>query len=229
MTLSKLFWYVVSAGLLVVWIAALLYAYIVYSTKQYIYSDPLELPSTQVALVLGASVSSHGALSKVLEERADEAIALYKTGKVAKILVTGDNATESHNEVDPVGKYLYGAGIPKSDIFLDHAGFDTYSSMYRAKEVFGVTKLTIVSQPFHLPRSVFIASQLGLEAYGDPTKDGGLFIYNVVREVPASVKATYDLLFSRTPKYLGAVYPIAGEGAETWGGYSATSTDFIWK
>jgi SanA protein len=223
--------YLFLAALLCALACVCLYGYIYYSTKVYIHTGIKGVPVTQVALVLGASVTSGGALSPVLKERADEAIALYNAKKVSKILVTGDNATVSHDEVDPVGKYMVSLGIPKTDIFLDHAGFDTYSSMFRARDVFGVTTVTIVSQPFHLPRAVFIARALGLEAYGAATPGGELFIYNYMREVPASTKATYDLLFSREPKYLGSHYPITGEGAETWGGFdpNATTTLQVWK
>ena len=186
-----------------------------------------KLPHTEAALVLGASVTSGGVLSPILKERADEAISLYRAGKVDKILVTGDNATLSHDEVDPVGKYMAALGIPKKDIFLDHAGFDTYSSMYRARDVFGVQSLTIVSQPFHLPRAVFIAQSLGLKAYGAGAGKGELYVYNSLREIPSSVKAVYDIMFARVPKYLGEQYPIEGDGSATWGG--ATTTLQIWQ
>ena len=206
-----------------------LYGYIVYVTKATIYTSADAVPHTQVALVLGASVTSNGELSEVLQERADEAVALYKAGKVSKIMVTGDNATLSHDEVDPVGKYMAAQGIPKEDIFLDHAGFDTYSSMYRARDVFDVTSVTIVSQPFHLPRAVFIARSLGLDAYGVDASQDGLLIYNWVREVPASDKALFDLFFSRVPKYLGQQYPITGDGSDTWGGAGDATTTPIFQ
>jgi SanA protein len=202
------------------------YAYVTVVTKSGIYTSIDAIPATDVALVLGASVTSGGDLSPVLKERADEAIALYNAHKVKKVLVTGDNATLSHDEVDPVGKYMVAQGVPKRDIFLDHAGFDTYSSMYRARDVFGVTNVTIVSQPFHLPRAVFIARALGLTAYASPADKNGLNVYNYVREVPATAKAEYDLLFSRVPKYLGQQYPITGDGESTWGGFSTTT---IWQ
>jgi SanA protein len=203
-----------------------LYAYIELDTQSYIFDSIASTPVTQAALVLGASVTAEGQLSPILQERADQAIALYNAQKVSKILVTGDNATLSHDEVDPVGKYMAANGVPKDDIFLDHAGFDTYSSMYRARDVFDVTSLTVVSQPFHLPRAVFIARSLGLVAYASPAPHDGLDLYNWLREIPASVKATYDILFSRVPKYLGWQYPIQGNGEDTWGGFSTTT---VWQ
>ncbi len=221
---------IVKRGVLLVALAflvcALLYAYVWYGTKPYIFDSIDATPVTQAALVLGASVTSGGQLSPILKDRADRAIALYTAGKVKKILVTGDNATLSHDEVDPVGKYLVTQGISREDIFLDHAGFDTYSSMYRARDVFDVSTITIVSQPFHLPRAVFIARSLGLEAYASPASTNGSNVYNYIREIPATVKAAYDLLFSRVPKYLGQQYPIIGDGENTWGGFSTTT---IWQ
>ena len=225
--LRTLLIYLVRVALVVAFLSVVLFAYIEYATHASIYSSINALPHTEVALVLGASVTTEGTLSPILQERADEAIALYQAGKVDKILVTGDNATLSHDEVDPVGKYMVAAGIPKEDIFLDHAGFDTYSSMYRARDVFEVSSMTIVSQPFHLPRSVFIAHALGITAYGAGAGEGEPYIYNYLREIPASVKAVYDLAFSRVPKYLGQQYPITGDGSDTWGG--AATTTPIWQ
>ena len=227
MTLAKILTYLLGIAALAVLFCLALYAYLVYATRASIYNSIDALPSAQAALVLGASVTSGGALSPVLKERADEAIVLYRARKVTKILVTGDNATLSHDEVDPVGKYMVAAGIPKQDIFLDHAGFDTYSSMYRARSVFEVRSMIVVSQPFHLPRAVFIAHALGLRAYGIGAGQGELFLYNDIREIPASVKAVYDLLFARVPKFLGEQYPITGDGSATWGGAS-TSTP-VWQ
>ncbi len=186
-------------------------------TAPYIYTAVAEVPPTTAAVVLGASVYKNGTLSPVLKQRADKALELYQLGKVHKILVTGDNSEVSHNEVNPVGKYLESAGVPKQDIFLDHAGFDTYSSMYRAQAVFTIRSMTIVSQPFHLARAVFIARVLGIEAYGAEAGYGELFVYNTWREVPATVKALIDLGVNRSPKYLGPQFPIEGDGSSTWG------------
>ncbi|MDE1924743.1 MAG: YdcF family protein [Patescibacteria group bacterium] len=209
-----------AAIVVVVLILFVVVGYIDYETRPYIFNSITDVPTTQTALVLGASVTSTGALSPVLKERADEAVALYRAQKVSKILVTGDDAAVSYNEVDPVGRYLNAQGIPERDIFLDHAGFDTYSSMYRARDVFGVSSVIIVSQPFHLPRAVFIARELGLNAYGAAAGQGELFLFNDVREIPASIKAVYDLAALRVPKYLGEKYPIGGDGSATWIGTS---------
>ena len=186
-----------------------------FSLDPYIISPDDIIPHAEVALVLGASVV-HGAPSPVLAERADGAIALYRAGKVAKILVTGDNGALSHDEVTPVRKYLLQAGVKAQDIFLDHAGFDTYSSMYRAREVFHAYSLIIVTQDFHLPRSLWIARHLGLDAYGIATSGSEGSPSDYLREIPASFKALWDVWTHRMPRYLGPSIPLSGDGQSTW-------------
>lgn len=195
-------------------------AYVDISTSRFIYNSTDALPKAEVALVPGASVASNGTLSPVLKERADTAAGLYEAGTVSKILVTGDNSTLQYDEVYPVGKYLQALGIPQKDIFLDYAGFDTYSSMYRARDVFGVTSVLVVSQRYHLPRAVFIARSLGLAAYGVDASSGEKYLAYSLREIPASIKAALDLMFARVPKYLGTTFPVSGDGTATWVGSS---------
>ena len=214
--MSRMWQYITGVAIGVALVLLLMYLTIQIQTRPYIYATVADAPTTQVAMILGASVLADGTLSAVLKERVDKAIELYRAGKVSKILMTGDNSTLSHNEVEPVRRYLLAAGVLPEDIFLDHAGFDTYSSMYRARDVFDVTSVTIVSQPFHLPRAVYIARALGLQAIGVDAGSGEAFVYNTVREAPASIKAEIDLLFYRTPKYLGPEFPISGTGSTTW-------------
>ena len=185
----------VAIGVLVVIAAIVLIVLsVAVSTRGAIYRSATLLSPHEVALVLGASIKSTGELSPVLKERADGAIALYKAGLVQKILVSGDNATLQYNEVYPVGKYLLSSGVPQKDIFLDYAGFDTYSSMYRAKHIFGVTSMVVTSQRFHLPRALFIAKQMGIEVVGfDVSQQGDDYSQNTLREVPATIKAIADL------------------------------------
>ncbi len=209
-------WYAVAVALAGAGILLALYASVQLQAQRYIYHDVASVPQTEVALVLGASVLRNGTLSPVLAERVDKAIELYRAGKVAKILMTGDDSTMEHNEVEPVRKYLLAADVSGEDIFLDHAGFDTYSSMYRARAVFGVTSVTIVTQAFHLPRAVYIARSLGLDAVGVEAGESGVSAYNYAREAPATIKAQLDLLFYRVPKYLGPQFPIWGNGTTTW-------------
>lgn len=185
------------------------------ATEPHIFDTVAEAPTSTVAIVLGASVV-RGEPSPILQERAEVALNLYKAGKVGKILVTGDDSVPGFDEVSPVRRYLESEGVEAEDIFLDHAGFDTYSSMYRARDVFAVKDAIIVTQAFHLPRAVFIARALGLDASGVVADQRGNATYNYLREVPASVKAALDLMFTRVPKYLGEQYPIVGSGIETW-------------
>ena len=183
--------------------------------SDYMYVLVENVPKTDAAIVLGASVRG-GKPSPILEERARTAVELHTAGRVSKILVTGDNGALTHDEVTPVRKYLLAAGIPAEDIFLDHAGFDTYSSMYRARDVFAARSATIVTQDFHLPRALYIARSLGITAYGvDPAGKSGSG-KDYLREVPASAKALWDLATGRKPKYLGEQYPLDGDGSATW-------------
>lgn len=176
----------------------------------HIYMTSENLPKAQAALVLGASVVA-GQPSPVLAERADTAIALYKAGTVKKILVSGDNGENNYDEVTVIFKYLTSKGVPAYDIFLDRAGFDTYSSMYRARYVFGARSLIIPTQDFHLPRAVFLARAMGIDANGLLAGSGGS-AWDYLREIPATIKAVFDLILHREPKYLGAPVPMVGRG-----------------
>ena len=182
------------------------------TTKQYIYNSASDAPSAEVALIPGAAILPNGAPTSIFIDRVDTAIDLYKEGKMLKILVSGDNSTVSHNEVNPVRLYLLSKGIPDQDIFLDHAGFDTYSSMYRARDIFGVTSVLITTQSFHLPRAVFTARRLGIQSYGVRADVGHILFRNYVREAFAAEKAVFDLVFHTKPKYLGDTIPITGDG-----------------
>ena len=161
-------------------------------TVSYIYKSTSRVPVVPVALVLGSSVANDK-LMPVAQDRADTAIDLYNAGKIQLILVSGENSTRSYNEVIPVKKYLVSKGVPGEKIFLDYAGFDTYDSLYRAKEIFGVTNLVIVTQSFHLPRAVFIARSLGIDAYGISADKRDYLLKNYVREWFADIKALYQI------------------------------------
>lgn len=182
------------------------------TTKKSTYNNASDAPSAGVVLIPGAAILADGTPTPIFLDRVNTAIALYREGKVAKILVSGDNSTVSHNEVNPVRLFLLDNGIPDQDIFLDHAGFDTYSSLYRARDIFGVTSVLIATQSFHLPRAIFIARRLGMEAYGVNADTEGVLLRNYIREVFSNEKAVLDLLFHTKPKYLGDTIPITGDG-----------------
>lgn len=187
--------------------------FVVYaSSRPYIYENAADAPYVQAVLIPGAPVFASGKLTPIFIDRIEQAIELYETGKAMKILVSGDNSNVDHNEVSPVRTYLLEKEIPEGDIFLDYAGFDTYSSMYRAREIFGVSSMLVATQSFHLPRAVFIARHLGIEAYGVNADVGTMLFQNYVREIFANEKALLDLFFKAKPKFLGEKIPIEGDG-----------------
>jgi SanA protein len=199
---------------LVITVTAVINGFIFFSTTAYIYHDTAIVPTAAVVLIPGAAILASGALSPIFVDRVDTAITLYRNKTVAKILVSGDNSTVSYNEVNPVRLYLLDKGVADEDIFLDHAGFDTYSTMYRARAIFGVSSVVIATQSFHLPRAVFIARQLGMDAYGIDADKGHMLVRNYIREVFADEKAVMDLVTHRVPKYLGDTIPIDADGRD---------------
>ena len=212
----KQFFLIIASAIIIPAILAILFsAHVIFTTKKFVFESMENAPATEAALVPGAAILRNGELSPVLRDRADQAIALYNAGKVKKIIASGDNSTLSYNEVQPMRKYFMRNNIPESDIFLDYAGFDTYSSIYRARNVFLVNSLTVVSQSFHLPRAVFIARNLGMDAYGVSADNGHYKLTNYFREMLADSKAVFNLLFQRKPKYLGEEIPISGDGRNT--------------
>lgn len=193
--------------------------YILKATNSSTFVSPFPATSDEVslALILGASVYGNGRLSPVLEERVKTALGLYKTGVVKKILVSGDNSTPSYNEVIPIRDYLLENAIfdvPAEDIFVDFAGFNTYDSMYRAQKIFHAKNVLIVTQSFHLPRSIYVARSVGLNAYGVPAR-GGLSTQNTTREIFATVKTFFEVVTHARPYFLGRAIPIEGDGRES--------------
>jgi SanA protein len=185
------------------------------SSKPFIYEDTASAPLAQAVLIPGAAILPSGAPTQFFLDRVDTGLELYKAGKVSKILVSGDNSTETHNEVNPVRLYLIEHGVPDQDIFLDHAGFDTYSSMYRARDIFGVESIIISTQSFHLPRAVFIARILGIKSYGVRSDGVTPYFRNYIREMLANEKAIMNLILHTRPKFLGDPIPITGDGRES--------------
>lgn len=188
----------------------LLSIFISIKSNPYIYNSVSEIPASQVGVVPGAAILKNGKISPVYRDRVNMAIALYTAGKIEKILVSGDNSSINYNEVNPAQTYLLENNIPLEDIFLDHAGFDTYSSMYRARNIFLSDSIVIVSQSFHLPRSIYIAQSLNIHAIGMNADIGSYKWQNYIREMLANDKALLNLIFQRKPKYLGEEIPITG-------------------
>jgi SanA protein len=178
----------------------------------YLYSSITDVPENDVALVLGTSKSaSSGGPNLFFEARMDAAAALYKAGKVKYLLVSGDNGEEAYNEPSDMRDALVARGVPKGNVYLDYAGFRTLDSVLRAREVFGQTRFTVVSQAFHNERAVFIARHYRIEAVGFNAADvGGSAGARVnAREVLARVQVALDLyLLNTQPRFYGPRVPI---------------------
>ena len=171
----------------------------------------------QVALVLGALVQPDGRLSAMLEDRVQAAARLYRDGRVDKVLVSGDHGRTSYDEVTPMRKRLLALGVPARDIFEDHAGFDTWSSMVRARKVFEVKSAIVVTNGFHLARAVWLAHEAGLSAGGVDANARGygkLGEEASLREVFARLKA---VVLRPAPRFLGPPVPWTGDGRSSWG------------
>lgn len=168
----------------------------------------------QCILVLGASVLADGTPSGILQDRIDRGIELYFAGAAPKIIMSGDNGTESYNEVLAMKNYAIAKGVPSEDIFCDHAGFSTYESMYRAKHVFGVERMVVVTQTYHLYRALYAANGLGIDAVGvesDLHTYGGQPMFDL-REIPARTKDFFQTLVANPSKFVGDPISLSGSG-----------------
>ncbi|MCJ7696068.1 MAG: YdcF family protein [Anaerolineaceae bacterium] len=169
-------------------------------------------PRAQVALVLGAGLSQNNTPSDPLRDRVDTAIMLYNTGKVSKLLMSGDNRFDYYNEPEAMKLYALAKGIPEDDIVLDYAGRRTYDSCYRAKAIFGIDEVIVVTQDYHLSRALFICNQLNLKASGVPSDMTDYlrnrYLYWRIREVAASLTAYWDIYISKPLPVLGEFEPI---------------------
>lgn len=186
--------------------------------KKYIERDIKDLKKVDAILVLGAFVYENNKPSPILEDRLDYGYELYRNNKAKKIVVSGDHGTKGYDEVSTMRDYLLDKGVPRKDIFLDHAGFDTYDSMYRAKEIFGIESMIVSTQKFHINRSIYIGRKLGIEVYGYPSEDKKEYKMNYLnfRESLAKVKAFTNVeILKRKPKYLGDKIDINGNGIVT--------------
>lgn len=173
-------------------------------TAPLIYNEISQVPSTDTVIILGASVHADGQLSPILQDRVDTAIRLYEAGKVKNFLVTGDHRSNDYNEVAAMVNYLENRGIKDSDITADHAGLDTYDSMYRAGKLFGIQNAIVVTQQFHLPRALYIASHLGLDYKGLAADQRAYKTeYKLKqREKLANIKALWEVALNKKPTTL---------------------------
>jgi vancomycin permeability regulator SanA len=172
------------------------------SGHTYADADLARVPPAPVALVLGAQVYPSGVPSPFLAGRLDLAKRLYDAGLVRVILVSGDNGAREYNEPDAMRRYLVAAGVPADKVVADYAGFDTYDSCSRAQRIFGVDRLTVVTQGYHLPRAVTTCRALGLDAdgVGDESFRGTeAWRRGAIRDQLACVKTVLDVVTQRDP------------------------------
>ena len=179
--------------------------------------EAASLEDVDCILVLGCGVWDDGRPSHMLEDRLKQAVALHQLGVSEKLLMTGDHGRVDYDEVATMKRFAVDAGIASEDVFMDHAGFSTYDSMYRAMAIFQAKKIVIVTQEYHLYRAIYIARELGMEAYGvaaDYRTYSGQS-YREMREILARSKDYISCLLKPEPTYLGEGIPIWGDGNAT--------------
>ena len=173
-----------------------------------------ELEDVDCIIVLGCQVKDDGSLSHMLRDRLMRGLEVYEAGAAPKLLMSGDHGREDYDEVGAMKNYAIENGVPSEDVFMDHAGFSTYETVYRAKEIFEADKVIIVTQEYHLYRALYIAEQLGVEAYGvssDLNRYAGQSMRDF-REVLARCKDWAMCIFKPEPTYLGEAIPVGGNG-----------------
>lgn len=190
---------------------------IVGSKGSIVSADEASISSADAIVVLGASVFADGTPSGILQDRLDDGIALYFAGVAPKLIMSGDNGTESYNEVRVMKQYAIAQGVPSEDIFCDHAGFSTYESMYRAKYVFGCQRIVVATQTYHLYRALWSAKSLGMQATGVPSDyhDYQKQLQYDIREVPARTKDFFKALFRMPSTYVGDAISLDQDGDVT--------------
>lgn len=205
-------------AILVVVIAVIVFVinfYVIFKTKNQIL-ESVDKDDIDCILVLGAGVRN-GKPTDMLADRLLTAIDLYNKNVAPKIIMSGDHSKANYDEVNIMKAFAIEKGVPSTDIFMDHAGFSSYESIYRAKEIFEAKKIVIVTQKYHLYRSLYIANKLGVEAYG-VSADLRKYIgqsYRELREVLARDKDFVKCFFKPKSTYLGEVIPVSGDGDVT--------------
>jgi SanA protein len=191
------------------------------AARKYVHNDVDDIPNRTAVLVLGSQARGR-ILSPVLQDRVNAGINMMENQKGKKLLLSGDHGQIYYDEVNAMRLYVLENApyIPEEDIFMDHAGFSTWDSMYRARDVFEVKDVLIITQEFHISRAVCIARSLGLDAVGygvnqDRFRGPSLRSWQV-REYFARVKAFYSIITKPKPRYLGDKIPITGDGRATW-------------
>ncbi len=187
------------SGLLALW------GWVQWRYGRQVLTDISAAPRRPVAIVFGAGVQPGGRLSPMLQDRMDTAIALYKAGKVRKLLVSGDNRFVNYNEPGRMYDYAVARGVPPQDVVRDYAGRRTYDTCYRAAEIFGVAQAVLITQRFHLPRALFTCNNLGVESIG-VSADRRAYVsnpYYQLRDAVATLRAWWDVKIARPKPVLG--------------------------
>ncbi|ULC59015.1 YdcF family protein [Flaviramulus sp. BrNp1-15] len=180
--------------------------WITIKTKDFIYDSVLDIPKNKVGLVLGAGkITSNGNINLYYKYRVEAAVNLYKFGKIEFILISGDNSRIDYDEPTTFKNDLIKRGIPANKIYLDYAGFRTLDSIIRAKKIFGLNSVTIISQKFHNERALYLAKHFEIDAIAFNANDikGRYGLKTNLREYLAKTKASIDILFNVKPKFLG--------------------------
>lgn len=191
------------------------YLYVGYATKDRIYDDVESIPYREVGMVLGTGPTTAGGHpNSYFYYRLDAVCELYEAGKIRFILISGDNGRKGYSEPDSMKEYLVSRGIPPEVIYLDYAGFRTLDSMVRAKKVFGLSGMTVISQRFHNERSILLGDWAGMDliAYNAKETTYKKHLLKIhIREGYARVKLFIDMMLDKKPKYLGPAIPIGDD------------------
>ncbi|WP_298346365.1 ElyC/SanA/YdcF family protein [uncultured Algibacter sp.] len=196
----------INLSIIVIILVLLIDFAITHKTKHFVFDNIETLNKNKVGLVLGASkYTSNGNTNLYYKYRLEAAVKLYKTGKIEFILVSGDNGRKGYDEPTNFKNDLIKRGIPEDKIYLDYAGFRTLDSVVRAKEIFGLSQFTLISQKFHNERALYLAQHYNINAIAFNAKDikGKYGFKTKLREYLARTKAAIDILFNVKPKYLG--------------------------
>lgn len=190
--------------------------YVVKSSEKYILDMDKAGEGYDCVLVLGCGVWGDKP-SHMLEDRLLVGIELCKNGASEKLLMSGDHGRDEYDEVNVMKTFATDRGLDSEDVFMDHAGFSTYESMYRARDIFKAEKVLIVTQEYHLYRAIYVARRLGLDAYGvtSDLRDYGGQIFRDIREILARNKDLIYTIVQPEPTYLGEAIPVWGNGNET--------------
>lgn len=204
--------WLIAIAVAVLGLVALINNWVVNNTYSYIYDDWSLLPDNDVGLVLGTSNFTRGGEpNPQFYGRIHAAAQLYQIGKIKRIIVSGANPDSTYNEPRAMRRELVKSGVPPSAIYMDFAGFRTFDSIARAQVIFGLDRVTIITQRYHAYRAVFVAKKLHMKvaAYAAPSDEIGYFNRTMLREVLARVRVVLDIYVLHTePKFLGTPQPV---------------------